>query len=99
MPPASGLALSEAPEDGPSGRADATVDDQAFVVELFGGVHTRLRIGVKFHLLAVLDAFTFPSAVIGPEFSDHRMTRSESPLDYSLRRDPIRFWLVGPYEV
>jgi hypothetical protein len=25
----------------------------ALVVELFGGVHTRLRIGVKFHLLAV----------------------------------------------
>jgi hypothetical protein len=39
------------------------------VVELFEGDYAGLWIDVKFHLLAVLDAFALPSAVIGFKFS------------------------------
>src|SRR5205809_6874190 len=95
MPPASGLAFLS------PGRwaALAAGDEQCLVVKLVGGDHTRLRIGVKFHLLAVLDAFAFSWAVIGLEFSDLRITRIKSLLDYLLRRHPVRFRLIGPYEV
>jgi len=42
---------------------------------------------------------SFPSAVIGLEFSDRRITRIESLRDYMLRRHPVRSRLIGQSEV
>ena len=56
----------------------------ALVVELFGRDYARLRIGVKFQLLAVLDAFAFPSTVFGFKLGNLRIARLENLLDYLL---------------
>ena len=54
------------------------------VVELFGRDCAGLRIGVKAHLLAVLDAFAFPLTVIGFNLVNLRIPRLKNLLDYFL---------------
>ena len=54
------------------------------VIELFKRDFANLWIGVKIHLLAVLDAFAFPPAVIGFELCDLRIAGLENLLDHLL---------------
>jgi hypothetical protein len=57
------------------------------VIELFESDYASLWIGVKVHLLAVLDAFAFPSTVIGVEFGNLRIARLQRLEGLPLMRD------------
>ena len=59
------------------------------VIELFGRDYAGLWIGVKVHLLAVLDAFALPSTVIGFKLGNLRIARLENLLDYLLGGHPV----------
>jgi hypothetical protein len=62
------------------------------VIDLFKRDYAGLGVGVKVHLLTVLDAFAFPAAVIGSSWV-------ENLLDYLLGRHPVRTRLVGLSQV
>jgi hypothetical protein len=69
------------------------------VVELFGRDYAGLRIGVKVHLLAVLDAFAFPSTVIGFKLGNLGIAGLEDLLLHLLGRHPVWPRLIGPCQV
>jgi hypothetical protein len=50
------------------------------VIDLFKRDHAGLWIGVKVHLLTVLDAFAFPAAVIGLKLGNLRIAGLENLL-------------------
>jgi hypothetical protein len=65
------------------------------VVELFGRDYASLWIGVKFHLLDVLDAFALPLAVIGFKFGYVRVARVKNFIDHVQGGHPVRPLLIG----
>src|SRR4029450_628964 len=71
----------------------------SLLIELFGRDYASLRIGVKVHLLAVLDAFAFPSTVIGFKLGNLHIARLENPLDCLLAGHPVWPRLIGPCQV
>jgi hypothetical protein len=50
----------------------------ALAINLFKRDYAGLWIGVKLHLLTVLDAFAFPPAIIGLEFGNLRVAGLEN---------------------
>jgi hypothetical protein len=54
---------------------------------------------VKFHLLAVLDTFAFPSTVIGFKLGNLRIARLENLLDYLLGGHPVWPRLISPRQI
>ena len=79
------------PEAPPIGGASRSYDKGQFrpLVELFGHDLAGVRIGMKLHLLTVLDAFSFPPTIVGLDFADLRIARLKSLLDYLLSGHPI----------
>ena len=74
----------------PSSRAAPNHSDSRVVgsplIELFRHDLAGPRIGMKLHLLTVLDAFSFPPTIVGLDFADLRIARLKSLLDYLLSR-------------